>query len=138
MKSIFTDKNLKPTVEDLKKGLGKTYLIWKDLENFTKTNYPNAICEWSFSSEKFGWSYRIKDNKRVLIYLLPRDKFFKTAFVFGEKALIQIFESDISEVIKSELKNAKKNAEGKGIRIEVKDLSVIGDIQKLVKFKIAN
>lgn len=138
MKSIFLDKNLKPSAEDLKKGLENTYLIWKDIEDFTRINYPNAIGEWNYASEKFGWSYRIKDNKRVLVYLLPRDKFFKTAFVFGEKALIQIYESDISEAIKSELRAAKKYAEGKGIRIEVKNLAVLEDIQKLVKFKITH
>lgn len=138
MKSIFTDKNAKPTNADLENGLGNAYKIWKDIEDFTKNKYENAICEWNFSGEKFGWSYRIKDNKRVLIYLLPRDQFFKTAFVFGEKALAQIFESDVSETIKSELKNAKKYAEGKGIRIEVKNQSALKDIQKLVLFKISS
>lgn len=138
MKSIFTDKNLKPTVDDLENGMGNTYHIWKDIEDFTKSKYENAICEWNFSGEKFGWSYRIKDNKRVLIYLLPRDQFFKTAFVFGEKALAQIFESDVSDTIKTELYDAKKYAEGKGIRIEVRNLSDMKDIQKLVIFKISN
>lgn len=137
MKSIFTFKNSKPTVEDLENALGNTYQIWKDIEDFTKNNYSNAICEWNFSSEKFGWSYRIKDSKRVLVYLLPRDRFFKVAFVFGEKAIAQIYEGDISETIKSELNDAKKYNEGKGIRIEVKDESDIKDIQKLVIFKIS-
>lgn len=137
MKSIFTFKNSKPTDEDLENALGNTYQIWKDIEDFTKIKYKNAICEWNFSSQKFGWSYKIKDSKRVLVYLLPRDRFFKVAFVFGEKALAQIFESDISETIKSDLNNAKKYTEGKGIRIEVKDLSDMKDIQKLVILKIS-
>lgn len=138
MKSIFIDKNIKPTDYDLEKGLGETFYIWKDLEDFTKKNYPTASCEWNFSGEKFGWSYRIKDNKRVLIYLLPRDKFFKTAFVFGQNATNQIMESDISESIKTELKQAKPYAEGRGIRIEIKDQSNFEDIQKLIKIKISN
>ena len=138
MKSIFVDKNLKPTTKDLEKGLGDTFHIWKSFEDFTKKNYPDATCEWNFSGEKFGWSYRIKDKKRVLIYLLPRDRFFKTAFVFGQKATSQIMESDISESIKTELKIAKANAEGRGIRIEIKDQSNFEDIQKLIKIKISN
>lgn len=138
MKSIFVDKNIKPTNKDLENGLGETFQIWKSLEDFTKTNYPNATCEWNFSGEKFGWSYRIKDKKRILIYLLPRDKFFKTAFVFGQKAMNQIMESDISESIKTELKLAKQHVEGRGIRIEIKDQSNFEDIQKLIKIKISN
>ncbi|TXF79047.1 DUF3788 family protein [Chryseobacterium sp.] len=70
MKSIFTEKTLTPTSAELEKALGATFLIWKDLENFTTKTAPFTLAEWNFSGEKFGWSYRIKDKKRVLIYLL--------------------------------------------------------------------
>ncbi len=36
MKSIFTDKNAKPTVNDLEAALGDTYEIWQYLADFTK------------------------------------------------------------------------------------------------------
>ncbi|MCF8427500.1 MAG: DUF3788 domain-containing protein [Bacteroidia bacterium] len=138
VKSIFIDKNIKPTNKDLEKGLGDTFYIWKSIEDFTKKKYPDATCEWNFSGEKFGWSYRIKDKKRILKYLLPRDKFFKIAFVFGQKATNEIMESDISESIKIELNLARQNAEGRGIRIEIKDQSNFEDIQKLIEIKISN
>jgi len=138
MQSIFLDKNSTPTLPDLKRGLKTTYSIWKTIEDFTLKNYPGAVGEWSFSSEKFGWSYRIKDKKRVLVYLLPRDGFFKAAFVFGQKALDQIYSSDVSKSIKTELETAKKNAEGKGIRIEVKDKNILEDIKRLILIKIGN
>ncbi|MET0760684.1 MAG: DUF3788 family protein [Flavobacterium sp.] len=138
MKSIFTNKNEMPTIDSLKIALGETFDIWKSFVEFTNINYPKANVEWNFSSEKFGWSFRIKDNKRVILYLLPRDKFFKTAFVFGQKATEQILESDISEGVKTELKSAKVYAEGRGIRIEVRDKSNFDDIQRLIKIKIMN
>lgn len=138
MKSIFLDKNKKPGKEELMEALGNTFDFWENLEAFTKANYPEAAAEWHFSGEKYGWSYRIKDKKRVLVYLLPRDKFFKTALVFGMKAVNQVLESDISESIKSELEAAKQYAEGKGIRIEVKDSQVLEDIQKLIRIKITS
>lgn len=138
MKSIFTSKNEVPTTDSLKKALGETVEIWKTFEEFTKEHYPTAMVEWNFSSEKFGWSFRIKDHKRVILYLLPRDGYFKTAFVFGQKATEQILESTISETIKAELKAAKVYAEGRGIRIEVRDKSMVKDIQELIKIKIGN
>ncbi len=136
MKSIFTDKTAKPAQEELEIALGNTFKSWQRLSNFTKTLYPEAIEEWNFSS--FGWSFRLKDKKRILIYLLPRDKFFKTAFVFGQKATDKILESNISESIKSELKATKVYAEGRGIRIEIKDESLLQDIEKLIEIKIQN
>lgn len=138
MKSIFADKNSEPNIQDLKKALGKTFLIWKNIEDFLMTTKPDAMAVWHFSSTKFGWSYRIKDNKRVLLYLLPRDNFFKAAFVFSQKATEQILLSEISEEIKTDLRNAKAYAEGRGIRIEIKDASKTNDIKNLITIKIAH
>lgn len=138
MKSVFMQKALEPTNNDLKKALHDTYELWTALAEFTKKASPQAFEEWKYSGEKFGWSFRISDKKRVLVYLLPRDKFFKVAFVFGQKAVDTILNSHISESIVDELKAAKVYAEGRGIRIEVKDESIVADIKKLITIKTEN
>ena len=56
--------------------------------------------------------------------------------MFGQKATDAIFESPISENIKSEIRSAKVYAEGRGIRVDVKNKSVIHDIEKLIEIKI--
>ncbi|NNT73169.1 DUF3788 family protein [Flavobacterium sp. IMCC34852] len=136
MKSIFTQKSENPTLEQLQDALGDTYVYWQTFAEHTKKLYPNATEEWSFAGEKFGWSFRIKDKKRILIYLLPRDKFFKVAFVFGQKATDAILQSNISQSIKNELQAAKVYAEGRGIRIDIKDSKTNVDILKLIAIKI--
>lgn len=130
------DKSSMPTIKDLENALGNTYKFWKNTVDFTKQVYPEVIEDWNYSGDKFGWSFRLKDKKRVLVYLLPRNKFFKVAFVFGQKATDKIFESPISENIKNEIRSAKVYAEGRGIRIEIKDKSKIHDIEKLIEIKI--
>ena len=72
-----------------------------------------------------------------MIYLLPREVFFKVALVFGQKATELILASTVSEDLKNELKAAKVYAEGRGIRVEVKNKSIIDDIKKLIAIKIA-
>lgn len=138
MKSIFTNKNEIPTEVELQKALGNTYDYWQTFAEYTKKLYPKAIEEWHFSGDKFGWSFRIKDKKRVIIYLLPRDQFFKVAFVFGQKATDAVLESQISESIKNELQAAKVYAEGRGIRIDIKEAKTTEDILKLIAIKIEN
>lgn len=138
MKSIFIDKKIIPADAHLKKALGSTYKLWRQLADFTRASYANAAGEWKFSGEKYGWGFRIKDKKRVLIYLLPRDNFFKVGFVFGQKATDEILKSDIAELLKNEIRSAKVYAEGRGIRIEVKDNSLLTDLQKLITIKISN
>jgi hypothetical protein len=136
MKSIFTDKNSKPTEEQLNDRIGVTSSLWHELEAFTKSSYPKASSAWHFSEEKYGWSYRISDAKRVIIYLLPREAYFKVAFVFGQKAFDKILESTISASIKEELRAAKVYAEGRGIRIDVKDEHVMSDVKELINIKL--
>ncbi len=134
--SIFTNKSIVPSDEDLTPALNETAQFWFDFKQLVYELYPKAIEEWNYS--KYGWSFRIKDKKRAIIYLLPRDKFFKVAFVFGQKAYTKILESDVSEHIKNELQQAKVYAEGRGIRIDVKDNSFVKDVIQLIKIKIEN
>lgn len=77
-------------------------------------------------------------KKRVVIFLLTRDGFFKAAFVFGSKAYEEVIVSGISVEIKNELKAAKPYAEGRGIRLEVKSKAIVNDLKKLVKIKVGN
>ena len=80
----------------------------------------------------------MRSEKRAIIYLLPRDSSFKVALVFGQKATDLIMSSQVSDVIKTELDSAKVYAEGRGIRIDVKDPMIIDDIKQLIDIKLAN
>lgn len=71
MKSVFTDKATTPTQKDLEIALSVTYNIWQHLRDFTKKQYPDVIEEWNFSSEKSGWSFRLKDKKRFSFIYYP-------------------------------------------------------------------
>lgn len=138
MKSIFIDKNEVPTEEQLCDALGETYPFWQFITSQALVLHPEATTLWHYSGEKFGWSFRISDTKRVLIYLLPRDRFFKVAFVFSQKATDAVLKSDIADSIKNELMAAKPNAEGRGIRIAITNESQINDIKQLISIKISN
>ncbi|MDR1223396.1 MAG: DUF3788 domain-containing protein [Tannerella sp.] len=137
MKSVFTDKESVPDDESLKVSLGTTYEFWQTFVDYVPSVYPKSVEEWSFSKSG-GWSFRIKDSRRAIIYLLPRDGFFKAAFVFGQKAADEVFKSEVAIAIKTELESAKAYAEGRGIRIEVKDGKIINDIKNLINIKLEN
>ena len=135
---IFTEKGLIPTDQDLIVNLGTTYALWHQIQEIVLDLYPKGLQEWNYPGKKYGYSYRIKDKKRAILYFLPRKNYFKVAFVFGQKATDLIMESDISLEIKNELIKARKYAEGRGIRIEVKNALNITDIKKLIEIKLAN
>ncbi len=136
--NLFTDKSQIPTNEELQKALGKTYDIWSSIREYTLKNYPKAVEEWNLPGAKYGWSFRIKDKKRAIIYLLPRDKYFMIAFVYGEKATHQALNSSISKEIKNIIEAAPVYAEGRGFRIEITGIEIVADIKKLIDIKLAN
>lgn len=135
--SIFSNKELIPGDRDLSEKLGKTCDLWNSIRDYVQEKAPDSVEEWKYSGKKFGWSFRINDKKRVLIYLLPREAYFKAAFVFGQKATDTIVNSTISDTIKKELLSAKVYAEGRGIRIDVRDPEVLEDIRGLIEIKLA-
>lgn len=134
--SVFMQKSSIPSEAELKEALKETYSIWKTIQKETTESGHVNNEAWHYSGDKFGWSYRISDKKRVIVYLLPRTAYFKVAFVFGDKAVEEIRNSAVSSAIKEELLGAKKYAEGRGIRIDVYDESVLTDLKKLLEIKL--
>ncbi len=136
--SIFTGKEKTPTNDELIVPLGDTFKLWMAIRKYVLEKYPDGKEDWNYPGKKYGWSFTIKEKKRAIVYFLPREGYFKVAFIFGQKAFNQIMESDISAEIKTELENARVYAEGRGIRISIKENSIMDDIKKLVEIKLAN
>jgi hypothetical protein len=136
MQSIFTNKANVPNDANLQSALGETYDLWQIIADYVHSKHSAAFDEWNYMGG--GWNFRVKDKKRVVIYLLPRDGFFKVALVFGQKATDMIMQSEVSEYIKTELEAAKVYVEGRGIRIEVKNHETVNDIKVLIDIKLAN
>jgi hypothetical protein len=138
MKNIFMEKSTKPAAQDLQQVLGDTFEIWRTLAAFAYKSSPGAIEAWSYGNTKTGWGFRISQNRKVLVHLLPRDKFFQVAFVFEQKATDAILASDISDDLKAELKAAKVGLEGRAIKIEARDKASLEDLKKLIAMQAAN
>lgn len=133
--SIFINKDKAPSETDLKKALGNNYETWVLIKDYVFKNCTGAFDEWNYS--KFGWNYRIKDKKRTIIYMMPCSNFFKASFVLGEKATKEILNSNVSPEIKKIISSTKVYAEGRGVRIDVKDKNTFKDIIKIADFKIS-
>ncbi len=136
--SIFPDKSTTPTDDDLISVLGPTHTYWMQLREYILGRYPEGKTEWSYPGKKFGWSFRIKDKKRAIMYFLPRGGYFKVAFVFGQAAYEEILAENISPRIKQELEQARVYTEGRGIRIDVRDNIDLTDIMRLVEIKLGH
>jgi len=131
------DKANPPDEDMLRNAIGDTYHYWELLREYVHSKYPAAKDDWNFPGANYGWNFRIRDKKRAIIYLLPRENYFKVAFVFGQKATECILNSTVSEEIKTELASARVYAEGRGIRLDINNEESIRDIKFLIDTKLS-
>jgi len=136
MTSIFLEKSIKPNNEMLSDALGRSYKYWEEIKNILEDQYGKLTEEWKYYSASSGWTLKLLLKKRNLFFFSPCEKYFRLAFIFGDKAVNEVAHSDLSEKIIEELKTAKRYAEGRGLRIEVKKKADIINIIKLVAIKV--
>jgi hypothetical protein len=138
MASIFLDKSVKPTNEMLSGALGQSYKYWEEIKNSLENQYGPLIEEWKYYSATSGWTLKLLLKKRNLFFFAPCEKYFRLAFIFGDKAVSAVEKSDLPVKMVQELKSAKRYIEGRGLRLEVKKKTDIKNIITLVAIKINN
>lgn len=134
--SVFMDPTFIPVTQDVRQALGKTYPLWESIRKYVVAAYPAVIEEWKYPGKNYGWNLRLKDKKRIIVYLLPREEYFKVALVFGPSATGEVMKSQVSASIKTALAEAKAYAEGRGIRLDVKHEDDLADIRQLIAIKL--
>jgi hypothetical protein len=100
--------------------------------------YGGLIEEWKYYGLKSGWILKSLNKKRNLFFLIPCQKYFRIAFVFGDRAVAAIENSGLPATMIEEIKTAKKYAEGRGLRLEVRKRGDVEHVKKLVAIKVMN
>ena len=135
--NAFIGKSAPPTPEEVNAALGKAAGAWKALVDWLA---EQGVTEhvWQSISPKYGWSLRLKLKKRTIVYFGPCDDCFRVAFVLGDRAVAAARRSDLPKGTLKLLAEAKKYAEGTGLRLTVKGTKDLNSIRKLAEIKLAN
>jgi hypothetical protein len=136
--SVFEDKATMPDDKMLANALGKSNRLWQEIKKHLKAEYGELIEEWKFYGRKSGWVLKTLRKKRNLFFFIPLEGSFQVSFVFGEKAVVAVEKSGLPQELITELKNARKYAEGRGLRIDVKNSADVEHVKKLVEIKVNN
>lgn len=136
--SAFGDKSQRPGPDDLVKTLRRAGVHWNDLLDHLAAEYAPLEQVWGFSGDKWGWSLRLKHGKRTILYMTPREGHFLVGFALGEKAVQAARQSRLSATVLRIIDEAPKYAEGRGVRLEVRNKSVREQVKKLATIKMAN
>ena len=135
--SVFDDKALQPTEEDLARALKGSFVFWNDLKERIASRFTPLTFEWGFTSKSTGWGLRLKHKDRIILYMTPCAGHFLASFALGEKAVQAAHKSNLPNSIMTIIDNAKKYAEGRGIRLEVSSARDVRNIEKLAAIKMS-
>jgi hypothetical protein len=136
--SVFEDKATMLDDKMLAKALGKSNRLWQEIKKHLKAEYGELVEDWKFYGQKSGWILKTLRKKRNLFFLIPLKGSFQMSFVFGDKAVAAVQKSDLPKELITELNNARKYAEGRGLRIDVENSADVENIKKLVEIKVNN
>jgi hypothetical protein len=138
IENAFIGKAVQPTPRELAAKLGPAKALWNQLVKDVTKECGITGREWTSYSPKAGWSLRLKQKKRNIVYLAPCDGCFRVAFVLGDKAMKVAKGTDFPSTTAKLIAEAPRYPEGSGIRIEVKDRADLDAVKRLAKIKIAD
>lgn len=136
--SVFSDRSRPPAEKELSVTLDNAFVFWNGLQKLVSLRFAPLAIEWGFSSPKTGWGLRLKQEKRTILYMIPCKGYFLVSFALGEKAVKAAHDADLPASVLSVVDNAKKYAEGSGVRLEVRSAEDVCNVEKLAVVKIKN
>lgn len=136
--SAFDDKSNRPQTSDLKIMLNQTAIYWDNLIAYIETEYPPLDKAWNFSGANWGWSLRLKQMKRTVLYMTPCKGYFLVGFALGENAVKAAHDNTLPDSLLSVIDGAKKYAEGRAVRIEIRNKQDLENVKRLSSIKMAN
>jgi len=136
--SAFDDKSAEPRASDLSSTLGRSGALWQELLAYIETEYAPLDKTWTFAGAKWGWSLRLKQKKRTVLYMTPCSKHFLVGFALGEKAVRAAHAVPLAQSILAIIEAAPKYAEGRGVRIKVRAKKDLAVAKEIALVKMAN
>jgi hypothetical protein len=109
--------------------------LWAGILRAVEDTASPLNTEWKASKAAFGRMCLLQHRKRTLLYLTPDKGKITVAIVLGERAYGVAMAGSLPISVKKMLSEAKRSAEGRGIRVSVSSRRDIAMIKELVRIK---
>jgi hypothetical protein len=137
--NAFKGKTDQPTDAEIANALGPVAGLWREFVQWMAENEGVTEQEWKgIVVKKYGWSLRLKQKKRNIVYLGPGEGCFMVSFVLSDKALEAAKKLKLPKAAAKEIATAQRYPEGNGIRLLVSKASHLRAIRTIATVKLAN
>jgi hypothetical protein len=138
-RNAFLRKRDEPTEAEVASALGPTMRLWKELIEGITTDAGRLKQEWQgIFVNKYGWTLRLKQRGRSIVYLAPCKGCFRVAFALNDKAVKAAKAANLPKKVADALAAAPRYLEGTGLRLMVHKASDLAAIRKLAQIKLAS
>lgn len=134
----FTEREHRPSAEDIATVLDRTAPHWDALRAHIATDHAPVEEDWKYSGKSYGWALQLKQKRRAIIYLSPRERFFLAAFALGEQAAHVAGADTHLAPLRDVIATAPRYAEGRAVRFPIRTRADVGLARKLAAIKMAN
>jgi Protein of unknown function (DUF3788) len=137
--NAFLGKADHPTETEVAAALGATAKLWNEFIHWMAEKEGITTQEWKgIVIKKYGWSLRLKQKARNIVYLGPGNGCFMVSFVLSDKTLAQAKREHLPKLVQDVLDNAPRYPEGNGVRLVVRRAADLDPIRKIAAIKAAN
>jgi hypothetical protein len=137
--NAFLGKASQPSNAEVTVALGPAAPLWSELIDEITTDAGKLTQEWKgIYVNKYGWSLRLKQKGRNIVYLSPCHNCFRVAFALSDKAVNAAKESHLPKTVAQALATAPHYPEGTGLRLTVNRPGDLRAIRKIAQIKLAN
>lgn len=137
--NAFVGKTNQPSEAELADALGSSSKLWNDFIHWMANKEGVTGQEWKgIYVNKYGWSLRLKQKSRNIVFLGPGKGCFLVAFTLNDKALQAAKGAHLPKVVRDALDSAPRYPEGNGLRLVVHCAADLPAIRKLAEIKLNN
>jgi hypothetical protein len=134
--SAFGDKAAPPDDKAVAATLGAAHPQWQAVRQSLREMCDPYSEVWGFTAASTGWGLRARQGDRVVAYLTPREGEFLASFALGEQAFAAARASGLPDTALAVLDGARRYAEGRAVRITVRDEADVVVVLKLAAAKL--
>ncbi|MBZ5573337.1 MAG: DUF3788 domain-containing protein [Acidobacteriia bacterium] len=136
--SFFLDKQQPPSAKALSLVLGKPGTLWNEIKAHVASQYEPIVEAWGYAGKQYGWSLGLKQRKRSILYLIPGEGGFVCSLAFSEKAVAEARTRSLPAGVMKTIDEAKRFAEGRAVRLEIKSSKDVAIVKQLVDIKMSS
>jgi Protein of unknown function (DUF3788) len=136
--SAFLDRGSPPNERALETALGEASGLWAELLARLASEFAPLHEQWSFSGKSHGWILRVRQRQRTVLYMVPCPRYFVASFALGERACRAARASKLPARVLEVIEHAPSYAEGRGVRLEVRNRKDLASVEQLASIKLAN